>query len=214
MSPYSFSFLSSRSVGYNTIYRSDMEASLRECAKDCVNKDECVVLTGHSEGGAIAAVAGVYLADLNPYVITFGQPPTINAPCPLITSDRWYRYVNTKSIKSGAVGLAYDAIPFAPVMGVDYWGHLILLSDDTSAVAYIGLDVQDRFSPLDVNGFEAHRMLRRVGSAYPGYLDRVETIITVYANKTYPVVSTGYVSGSLCVSKCEPRYHGSIVVFK
>ena len=54
-----------------------MEKSLRDCAKDCVNKDECVVLTGHSQGGAIAAIAAVYMADLNPYVITFGQPPVL-----------------------------------------------------------------------------------------------------------------------------------------
>jgi pimeloyl-ACP methyl ester carboxylesterase len=45
-----------------------MEASLRECAKDCLNPDECVVLTGHSQGGAIAAVAALYFSDLNPYV--------------------------------------------------------------------------------------------------------------------------------------------------
>ena len=60
-------------LAYDTPYRSDMEKSLRDCAKDCVNKDECVVLTGHSQGGAIAAVAAVHLADLNPYVITFGH---------------------------------------------------------------------------------------------------------------------------------------------
>jgi hypothetical protein len=188
-------------AAYNTAYRSDMEKSLRACAKDCVNKDECVVLTGHSQGGAIAAVAGVYLADLNPYVVTFGQPPTINAPCPLITSDRWYRYVNTKSIESGLEGLAYDPVPFAPSMDADHWGHMIMLSNDTSGVAYIGLDVQDRFSPLDVNGFEAHSMIHKKGSTYPGYLDRIGSIMSEYTNKIYPVVTTGYVAGSLCVSK-------------
>lgn len=178
-----------------------MEKALRECAKDCVNKDECVVLTGHSQGGAIAAVAGVYLADLNPYVITFGQPPTINAPCPLITSDRWYRYVNTKKVESGLVGIAYDPVPFSPGIGADSWGHMILLSDDTSGVAYIGLDIQDHFGPLNVKGFEAHFMVHHNGSSYPGYLDRIEAIMSAYANGTYPVVTTGYIAGSLCVSK-------------
>jgi len=37
-----------------------MEKSLRECATECIDKDECVVLTGHSQGGAIAAVAGKF----------------------------------------------------------------------------------------------------------------------------------------------------------
>jgi pimeloyl-ACP methyl ester carboxylesterase len=77
--------------------------------------DECVVITGHSQGGAIALVAALYLADLNPYVITFGQPPTVEAPCNLVTSDRVYRWVNTKN--AGASGIAYDPVPMAPGLG-------------------------------------------------------------------------------------------------
>jgi hypothetical protein len=70
---------------YNTAYKAGMEAALRECASDCSDPDECVVLTGHSQGAAIAAVAALYLSDLNPYVITFGQPLTVDQPCPLPT---------------------------------------------------------------------------------------------------------------------------------
>jgi hypothetical protein len=33
---------------YNTAYKNDMEDAIRACAKDCLNPDECVVLTGHS----------------------------------------------------------------------------------------------------------------------------------------------------------------------
>jgi Lipase (class 3) len=189
-----------RLKAYNTPYRLDMEKSLRDCAKDCVNKDECVVLTGHSQGGAIAAVAAVYLADLNPYVFTFGQPPTVYSPCPLITSDRWYRYVNTKNVQSGLVGIAYDPVPFAPSLGADHFGHMLLLSEDPIDVAYIGLDVQDSFSPLNVNGFESHSMVHANGSAYPGYLDRIDAIVLSYGNVSYPVNPSGYTSGSLCVS--------------
>lgn len=177
-----------------------MEKSLRDCAKDCVNKDECVVLTGHSQGGAIAAVAAVYMADLNPYVITFGQPPTIYNPCQLITSDRWYRYVNTKNVMSGLVGITYDPVPFAPGLGADQFGHMIMLSDDPTDVAYIGLDTQDSFSPLNVNGFEAHSMVHAIGSNYSGYYDRLQMIVASYANTSYPVNLSGYSSGSLCVS--------------
>lgn len=56
--------------GYWTNYKDEFEASIRECASTCASPDECVVLTGHSQGGAIAAVAALLLADLNPYVIT------------------------------------------------------------------------------------------------------------------------------------------------
>jgi Lipase (class 3) len=93
---------------YNTTYRHEVEQAVRDCAKTCVDKDECVVITGHSQGGAIAAVASMYLVDLNPYVITFGQPPTIEAPCDLIPSARMYRFVNTKETKT--LGIAYDPV--------------------------------------------------------------------------------------------------------
>jgi pimeloyl-ACP methyl ester carboxylesterase len=92
---------------YDTQYRIDVEESVRDCAKKCENPDECVVITGHSQGGAVASVAALILADLNPYVITFGQPPTLNEPCDLLTSDRIYRYVNTKT-ETGTTGIAYD----------------------------------------------------------------------------------------------------------
>jgi predicted lipase len=95
-----------------------MEAALRDCAASCKLRDECVVMTGHSQGGAIAAVAALYMPDLNPYVITFGQPPTIDAPCDLITSSRWYRYVNTKAAEVLSIGIVYDPVPFAPNMGM------------------------------------------------------------------------------------------------
>lgn len=34
---------------YNTKYSSRLELALRKCAKSCSNKNECVVLTGHSQ---------------------------------------------------------------------------------------------------------------------------------------------------------------------
>jgi len=189
---------------YSTSYASKLEERLRECAKTCTNKDECVVLTGHSQGGAVAAVAGLLFADLNPYVVTFGQPTTIDKPCPLVTSQRWFRFVNTKS--SEKVGITYDPVPFSPGLGADSFGHMIILGDDTSGVAYIGLDAQDFFSPLNVLGFEAHSMIST--TAYPGYLDRLEALM---ANGTYPIRNNGYVAGSLCSEdkECESTHCGA-----
>jgi len=145
-------------------------------------------------------------------VFTFGQPPTIDAPCPLITSERWYRFVNTKAVASGLIGVAYDPIPFAPSMGVENWGHMILLNDDTEHVAYIGLDSQVQFSPLNIHGFEAHSMVNDASNGtvvHPGYLDRINAIIKTYDTRSedkYPVTTIGYSAGSLCVS----REHNSL----
>jgi hypothetical protein len=157
------------------------------------------VLTGHSQGGAIAAVAGVKLADLNPYVITFGQPATLEAPCPLVSSERWYRFVNTK--ESEEAGIVYDPVPFAPGMGMEFFGHMILLGQDPSGVAYIGLDANTDFSPLNVLGFEAHSMSAAEGVSYPGYWDRLKTLV---ANSTeFPIRADGFADGSLCTQSSE-----------
>jgi len=51
---------------YEPSYRQDFEGALRDCAKStCTNADDCVVLTGHSQGGGIAAIAALYLTDLD-----------------------------------------------------------------------------------------------------------------------------------------------------
>lgn len=152
---------------------------------------------------SVVSYVAVSLSDLNPYVFTFGQPPTIDAPCPLITSERWYRYINTKAVESGLIGIAYDPVPFAPSMGMETWGHMILLGDDAQHVAYVGLDAQDEFSPLNIHGFESHSMVHANGTTYPGYLDRLQAIIKLYdsgMDGTYPVVTSGFPAGSLCVS--------------
>jgi hypothetical protein len=188
---------------YITNYTRYFEESLRACAKTCTRgPDDCVVLTGHSQGGAIAAVAALFLADLNPYVITFGQPNTIDAPCELTSSERWYRYVNTKASKK--VGLVYDPVPFVPGLGAASFGHMILLSN--GGVSYVGLDAQDSFSPLNFGGFESHSMQNT--TEYPGYLVRIEAIVDKHthnnaSSSTYPVRTSGYVANSLCTEDIE-----------
>jgi hypothetical protein len=184
-------------------YKDELEESIRSCAMTCPlerKEDECVIFTGHSQGGAIAAVAGVVLADLNPYVITFGQPNTIDAPCDLITSERWYRFVNTKS--TDTVGISYDPVPFVPGMGTDSFGHLILLGEDPSGVAYVGLDAQTSFGPLNTLGFEAHSMIHADGVPYAGYMDRLEALLNE-PNHTWPIRASGYKAGTLCSQGIE-----------
>ena len=38
---------------YNADYKDQLESTVRDCASSCTNKDECVVLTGHSQGASI-----------------------------------------------------------------------------------------------------------------------------------------------------------------
>lgn len=115
-----------------------------------------------------------------------------------MASSRWYRFINTK--ENSHIGITYDPVPFVPGLGADSFGHMMLLSNDYSGVAYIGLDAQDIFGPLNVAGFQAHSM--KGTSKYPGYLDRLQALM---ANTTYPLRTTGYVAGSICSQdkECE-----------
>jgi hypothetical protein len=95
-------------------------------------------------------------------------------------------------------GISYDPVPFLAVDGMDSFGHMIILSSDNTGVAYIGLDAQDSFGPLDINA-DAHAMLNRDDPAPSGYLDRINAIMEEYSdNEPYLVRTSGYLSGSLC----------------
>lgn len=69
-------------------------ADLQDCYDSCEDPDDCLVITGHSQGGATSSLAAITLFSLNPIVVTFGQPPSIDAGCPYINNTRFYRYVN------------------------------------------------------------------------------------------------------------------------
>lgn len=47
--------------GYWTGYKDEFEDAIRDCAKSCSNIDECVVLTGHSQGGEYSPLIGLLL---------------------------------------------------------------------------------------------------------------------------------------------------------
>ncbi len=103
-------------AGYGAIFRADfaedMFATIRACTAGCEDPDDCLLLTGHSQGGAAAALASILLHSARPRVITFGQPPAVDANCAWIPSSRFYRYVN--SGPTGIRDVGFDIVPFAP----------------------------------------------------------------------------------------------------
>jgi len=128
----------------NPEYRQDFETELRSCAvasstaanTSNSNSNNQVILTGHSQGGGIAMVASVFLADLHPSTITFAQPAVIDDPCHVIDSSRTYRFVNT--LLNNQDKLVYDLVPFIYAFGNtnDQQGHMFLLgpaNDDNDA---------------------------------------------------------------------------------
>ena len=190
---------------YNRGYRSELEDSIRFCSKQChvtnnstseaITKCPTVILTGHSQGGSIATIASIVLSDLSPIVITFGQPPTIDASCPVLDGNRIYRFVNSRV---GRRGTTYDPVPFLPYRASQY-GHEIMLGDDTTRVAYIGQSTGIEFEPWDSENFFA---THRLSSESVGYLDRVDSLVN--ANENVAVIpSSGFQDGSACSQGLE-----------
>lgn len=187
--------------GYNTNYQSALDEAVRTCASACTLSEDgtfqvcpTVVLTGHSQGGSIAAAAALYMADLAPVVITFGQPPTIDAPCELLNSDRYYRFENSRV---GRRGTTYDPVPYLPICA-NQFGMQIMLGEDPTGVAVIGKDTELEFTPYDAaDGFASHRLTPDVG-----YIRRIEALVQANAGATV-IRSTGFQDGSVCSENVE-----------
>lgn len=122
---------------YFVDYVGHMEEDIRVCMEGC---PECtLVITGHSQGGSIANVAGVLFESygFSPYVLTFGQPKVLGGRCKMIHASKWFRFILAEP---GLFRLRYDIVPLLPGTGT-FYGHEILVSrDDLTGVEYIGLN--------------------------------------------------------------------------
>jgi hypothetical protein len=184
---------------YNFEYRQQIESFLDKCTKECNsnsnsnsddsspnnnnnnNNNNCeVVLSGHSQGGAIAEIAGLYLKDKFPtknnssipiYVITFGSPQSLGAGCSNILSYEercnWYHYIMTTD---GLLGreVVYDPIP---MIYSQYFDTGSILNDTfatestyarENGIAYIGHEII--LASYDISrtyyaGFDKHGIL-------------------------------------------------------
>ena len=191
-------------------YLDSLQTALAECAKTCcVDPDDCeddsewcdVVLTGTSQGGAIAQVAAVYMNHYNPFIITFGQPPTMEDYCDGMNNNRLYRYVNTivvHTLASLGDEMKFDPIPFlGDAFGsIDHSGHMIVLSDDEDNVAYY----HDRQATPSVGAaqwtykgiFDAHSIV--------SHIERIDTFLSNYNS---PISVGGYSIGEFCVRNSQ-----------
>ena len=158
--------------GHNTHYLAKFTSLLEQCMNEnCQSSGKrCpLVLTGHSQGGAIAVVASLFYRRYDPYVITFGAPRAVDAPCSLINAVKHYRYVNTgdRTIFRRK-GLSFDLIPMTPGTGSDHFGHTLLLGHDADSVASIGVNNDDNLlpaAPMSVHSISGYKSkLRRMAN--------------------------------------------------
>jgi hypothetical protein len=136
-------------------FKSEVEEYLEDCTRDCPTCD--VVLTGHSQGGAIAEIAALFSNDRYdgkstpqpPFVISFGAPHALGAKCLEWLSEdercRWYHYVMaTKEGGLFGTGLVYDPV-------ATLYSNTFLMFNDTENV------IERTFA-------------RNGGIAYPGHM--------------------------------------------
>jgi hypothetical protein len=148
--------------------------------------------------GAAAVVAAIALADLDPIVITFGQPAVVmDLPCDAFDHGKIYRFQNSRT---GIFGPTYDPVPSLD-NPARHLGHQIMLSDDDTGVAYIGLDTETTFSPWDLaDRFATHRL----DPENVGYIARIQNLIRTHgANNPDNLRSNGFTDGTRCSEDVE-----------
>ena len=182
------------------------------CMDDyCEDQEDCLVITGHSQGGATATIASILLYDWQPTVVTFGQPPAVDPGCEWIPSHRFYRYINSKVEDNEDDDLGFDVVPFVPtiVSGSAHYGHALLLGDDVdggSAIKYLGfneIDFEPALFDLDVG---AHTMA--AADAGYSYEARINAIVDTFQDSDmtrmdFPLVPCA--STGSCVSQVVVR---------
>lgn len=97
-------------------YRSDYVEEFERAVDECFHRCDggCpVILTGHSQGGAIASVAAIQLAQYNPTLVTFGQHRSHRYNCEVLRNMDTYLRVNSVCEEDGRP--LYDNIPFTGV---------------------------------------------------------------------------------------------------
>jgi hypothetical protein len=185
----------------------DVTACVADLCNDGTDTN-CLVVTGHSQGGATATVASILMYSLNPTVITFGQPITADTGCAYIPSQRMYRYVNfvatesnkttTTSGGSNSVTMMVDVVTIAPAAfsGSVHYGHFIAIGPDPQAVRYYGIDNNVTFGgTLSLGGLMPHDINIEAGNH--SYEARM-TALLASAQQSSPINALGFSPGTLC----------------
>lgn len=186
-------FVDSEAMQYGLKDVSDCMDSISDSCDSATSP--CLVITGHSQGGASAAIASVLLHWMKPTVITFGQPPTLDGGCDLVPSERYYRYINSLKEEGEDDDVAFDPVVFSPnfISQSKHYGHAILLGEDTKAVKYLGLDEDATFQPKFFdrqNEIAAHLMGKGEKTDYDA---RIGALL-----ENYPITTDGFSDGAFC----------------
>lgn len=125
--------------GMHEAYYADYVEEFEDAVDDCYNNcpGGCkVVLTGHSQGAAIAPVAAVALQRYDPILMTYGQHLTLWGPqrCEVLENMETYLRFTTICDTSGTGSPVYDSIS---IQGYPWLNHhtgtMIMIGPDGAA---------------------------------------------------------------------------------
>lgn len=119
-------------------YRASLDVGIMMCYEQGYE----IILVGHSAGGAIASVAAVALSEMDPTILTFGQPAALVGNCSVINEEKYYHWVNT-DVNTGwlswggdeNLNLDYDPVPdLTLTTGSQHVGQLLVMGNDEENV--------------------------------------------------------------------------------
>jgi hypothetical protein len=139
--------------------------------------------------GAAAVCGAIELDDLDPHILTFGQPGTIFGPCPPIDASKYYRFQNTVFEQSGWTRL-YDMVGFLNVQ--DSLGHTFLIGEDLAGMPHYGNGESPPSFLLNLLTTDAHDIQK--------YIERFQTYLS---QSTFPLQTNGWREGFACNSDSE-----------
>eukprot|EP00751_Fragilariopsis_kerguelensis_P003340 CAMPEP_0170815164 /NCGR_PEP_ID=MMETSP0733-20121128/38260_1 /TAXON_ID=186038 /ORGANISM="Fragilariopsis kerguelensis, Strain L26-C5" /LENGTH=394 /DNA_ID=CAMNT_0011173599 /DNA_START=381 /DNA_END=1568 /DNA_ORIENTATION=- len=207
------------------VHINGVETFLDSCHNNCPECD--ILLTGHSQGGSIAEVAGLYLKDrfsadnAIPYVITTGAPEALGAGCfDLFTEEErchWFHYILTIEGPFGK-GIVYD--PFAMLYSQHLDGDIDANEEEQTyarygGLAFVGHEIfissNDPTSML-YGGFDDHRPvgMGAYGNIFTShndnvYADVLERQLDILFDHSYGnndgecfIPTSGFSTGSIC----------------
>ena len=199
------------------------QIELKTCAQEyCTDPSDCIVLGGHSQGGAVAEVAAHVLADFDPWIFTFGRPNSMKNPCPHLSSLRQYNFCNTDTYLF--FGIKHDPVFFVPA-GLENaygsakagkFGYNIFLSNEKTVATKSDLS-RDLFNPKDdLIGALVAAPVHSIGTLFGSrsYFEHLDRLYDANAPETtFPIPSNGWIdSGCLfdeqCLSKQCVYYDG------
>jgi hypothetical protein len=172
------------------------------CIESCSDPDDCVVITGHSQGGASSAVLAILIYSAMPTVVTFGMPPTLKKGCTLLP-DRFYRFVNSRQEDYEDDDIAFDPVPFSPtfVSHSVHYGNYLLVGPDKTAAKFLGFDQNYTFMP-DISDRQNEIAAHSMNGTNHSYAARLADLLDTGNSGSFPVSTDGFSNGTFC----EPQY--------